>query len=1045
MPETPAEDRREHPGFAALLGRPVTALMAFILIVLLGVVSYLRIPIMLLPKGIAASEMTIMVPCPDSSPTEVLEQVTKPLEDAIRTLPDVTEVNSESEASSARVSVSFAPNTDMDLAYNEIQDRIERTKPSFPEGVSDIRIWRWNSDVEMPIFWLGILYEDTVADPFGVVEEVIQPRFEAVDGVARVQIHGMVEDSVRVFVSPEALRSHGLSLYDVVATLRRDNFTLPAGSIDDGGREFLLRIEAGFHSLDEIRQYPIRENVQVQDVADVRIEKAYRDNVSRVNGYSSLTAVLNKESDENTVAVCQRVMAQIEEMKRDERLAGFQFNVYFNQADVIVSSLGNLKSSMGWGALFSLLILYAFVRRVAMTLMVALAIPVSLLAALVAVYFSGFTFNILSLAGFTLAIGMLVDNSIVVAENVARLRALGWKPFAAAASGAGQVGLAIILSTLTTIIVFTPLVFMAKERNTRILLGELAAPITYSLLASLLTALVFLPIATVQLSRRRTGRAAECAAPSAYSGASRLLSGYRRLLAFTLRHRFGVTVFTLAVIALGAQAWRGLQFSFEEGGHNDRLRIDVKLPRRFTLAEASAVFDQFEEFLLARRKEYQFEDLSVFFDRRRGEAGLWFDDDAPRPDSRQLSWRLREELPKIPGVEYEIGFEAEGAEAGVHVQLYGPDSVELTRIGDELVRELQRLPELSNVRTDVAEGFEELRVGIDRDRAQRFGVSQEILQGLIAWGVGGQRLAGYRGEEREIPLLIEYEEPQVGDLNYLRALDVPVDREGGSVPLAALTHYRFEKSLGSILRKDGITSLGVQADSYDKNSYRIQRKVAAVLEDFPFPEGYGWKDAGRREEFEEGLKEVGMGLFAGICFVFLLMGMLFESAILPLSVLLTIPLAMVGGILALFITRTPLDGMAQLAFILLAGVVVNNGIVLVDRIRQVQNAGMARTEAILTGCAQRVRPVLMTALTTIFGLLPMALPKVFASGTNSGLSYESLAIATLGGLILSTLLTLFVVPLFYSLFDDLGRVFLSPLRPRAARDAAEPPPEVTAA
>ena len=1029
-----------HRFFAALLKRPVTALMAFVLIFVLGSVAYKRIPVLLFPQGISQPEMTVSVDYPNASPHEVSEKVTEPLEDAIRAMPGITRVVSRSSANNARVSVRFSSSTDMDQAYNDLSDRLERTKPSFPDEVDTVRIWRRNFDSEMPIFWLGLLYDKDVQDPFGTIEDVIQPRLEAVDGVAQVQFWGMVQDSVRIFVSPERMRAHGVALYDVVAALRRDNFTLPAGSIESGGQEFLLRIDSSFQSLDEIRRFPVRENVTVGDVADVEFAKSFRDSVSRVNGKLSVTTVINKESDENTVDVCERVTAQIARLEADPRLEGYSFNIYFDQSTMIVSALDNLKGSMSWGALFAIAILWLFVRRLSTTLMVAVAIPVSLMGALVAVYFTGHTFNLISLAGFTLAIGMLVDNSVVVAENIARFRARGEKPFAAAVLGARQVALAIILATLTTVAMFAPLVFMASDKNMRVLLGELAAPITFSLIASLFVALVLLPIATIHLVRRRgekpDQKSAAGAETRAYRGDSLLMRTYRGALAFSLRHRFGLVCATLLVVQLGQMAGKNLEARFDgEEEDGERLSINVNLPDRFTLPEASEVFDEVETHLVENRDEYFFRDVSARFDRRGGEVTVWFKrEDGHKIDVRALSKRLRNELPEIPGVDYRVGF-SRTDEGSVRVQLEGLDPAELARIGEDLVDRLELLPELSNVRTDLEEGNDELRIAIDSDRAQRFGVSQESLQGMISWGVGGQRLPDYRGGERAIPLLVEYEEPEIGDLNYLNALDVPV-AGGGTVPLAALTRTRFERSFGSIRRVDGVTSLGVVAESFDANSYRTQRRVNEVLEAYPFPDGYGWKDDGGRQDWEAGMREMMIGLATGFIFMVLLMGMLFESVVLPFAVLLTLPLAMSGANMALWLTGKPMDSTARLAFFLLAGVVVNNGIVLVDRIRQVRIEGADRTTAVLDGCSQRLRPVLMTALTTMFGLVPMALPDVFATSRNTGLNYESLAIATLGGLIVSTFLTLLVVPLFYTLFDDLGRLFM-----RAFRLDPAPSPE----
>ena len=1009
-----------HGLFDRLMRRPVSALMLFILFAVLGVVAYQRIPVLLMPQGIADPSVTVSVSYPNSSPEEVLEKVTRPIEDAARTLANVVKVTSNSSADQARVGIRFSPNADMDEAYNQLQDQLERVKPTFPDGVDRIRVWRFNFDAELPVIWFGILCDSSVQDPYGLVEDIIQPRLESVDGAAQVNVWGMVQESVRVFVKPEKMRSHGLSLYEVVSVLQRDNFTLPAGSIDDGGREFLLRIDNSYQSLDELRDYPVAENVRLGDVADVEIARTYRDYVNRVNGKNAVTASVSKESDANTVETCDRVIAMLETLEADPRLEGVTFHTYFSQSELITGALGNLKSSMSWGALFAILILYLFVRRLTLTILVALAIPVSLLTALVVVYFTGHTFNIISMAGFTLAIGMLVDNSVVVAENVARRRAEGLTPIAAAASGASQVSLAIILATLTTVVVFTPMVFMAQDRNTRVLLGELAAPITFSLMASLLTALVFLPIATVYLGRLR-GSASD--RPAGYASDSLLFRAYRRVLGFTLDHRFGVTATVLVVSSVGGLAAKNLEYNFGGNDQGDnRLRVQVDVPKRYTIADARDTFGRIEGYLLDHRDEYRIKDVSADFRRTGGRVSMWFEKGVTENDRRELTKLLREDLPRIPGVRYKLGFEGDDGESSVRVQLYGRESERLKEIGDDVVRALEVLPELTNIRSDVEEGMEELRVSIDRDRAQRFGVSQEALQGIIQWGVGGQVLSDYRGGARELPMLLEYEEPEDGDLNYLRSLEVRV--ADGTVPLSALTTMDFSQAVGSIRRTDGVTSLGVQAETFDENSYRVQRRVAEVMNGFPFPDGYGWIDDGGRRTFEAGLNEVKKGLLVGTIFVFLLMGMLFESAVLPLSVLLAIPLALVGAYLALYLTGTPMDSTASLALILLAGVVVNNGIVLVDRIAQVRAEGRPRRDAILTGCSQRVRPVLMTAFTTMFGLLPMALPDVFATNHESALNYQSLAVATLGGLALSTLLTLLVVPLFYTLFDDLGRVML---------------------
>lgn len=1015
-------DTDRHPIFDRLMRRPVTAFMALCLILVLGVVANQRIPLTLMPAGLSDPEMEVETSYANASPEEVFQQVTKPIEDVVRQLSGIEKVESVSNSGRSRVSVTFHGEADLDLAYAELKDRLERVRATLPENAGKPAIWRWNSDLALPIFWIGVLFESDVQDPYWRVEEVIQKRLQSVDGVAQVGLEGMVEESVRIFVSPERLESHGMTLYEVVDKLRRDNFTLPAGHIDDAGRRFLLRIDTAYRDLDEIRNYPLKEGVFVKDIADVRMARAYRDTVSRVNGKRALTLTVSKESDRNTVEVCTAVREQLEELKRDERLAGFEFSIYFDQSEMIVGAIDNLKSSLMFGAVFSVLVLYAFVRRAGVTALVAAAIPVSLLAAVIALYFSGFTFNIVSLAGITLATGMLVDNSIVVTENVLRLRAEGRSPHEAAAAGAGQVALAIVLSTLTTVVVFAPLVFMADGKTTRALLAELGAPISFSLVASLFVALFLLPIAMVLLSRFERGRTKTFRTTTD----TRYHRAYRFLLDLSVRNRFATTAIVVATVALGGLAFSNLDASFgdmEEGG--GRLRLNVDLPDRFTIEEASDVFAQLEKALIARREQDLVRDVSARFNRQGGRLLLWFADGAPPKHEKELAKTLERELPRIPGVKVSYGFERGGEEGSVKIALTGPDSVALGKLSEDVIRELETLPELTDVKTDGSDRYDELRIAFDREEALRYGVTQEVLLGLVSWGIGSQQLAPWKRGSRDVPMLVEFEDPETGDLEYLKSLTVPVG-DGADVTLASLGSFEIERNYGAIRRSDGIVSLPISAQTYDENGYRVARRVTEVLSKFPFPEGYGWRDRGNRDEFEQSRNEVAIGLLAGCTFMFLLMGMLFESFILPFAVMFTIPLALVGGSFSLWITGTPLDSTGMLAFILLAGVVVNNGIVLVDRIQQLRFTGMARHDAVIHGCIERLRPVLMTAMTTIFGLLPMAMPELFAtSSSGGGIDYRGLAVVTLGGMILSTLLTLLVVPMFFTVFDDLWNLLVS--------------------
>ncbi len=1012
---------------ARIILRPVTVLMIFLSFIGMGTIAYLKIPINLLPEGFSSNFLTIWTPYRDSSPEEVEDKLTKPIEEMIRTIPGIKNLYSYSSTNGSRVRVEFRPGVNMDLAYCEIKDRMERVKPEFPDTVEDYYCFRFNMDTDIPVIWMAVLYESSVENPFTLAEEVIKSRLEGVDGVANINVRGLVDDAVRIFLDPDKVSGYRINLYDLITRMGRDNFALPAGNIRESSRRYSLRVDAKYRSVDEISNYPVTKTLKIKDIGEVVLGRTYRDYVARVNGKESMLFAISKESQKNTAKVCRAVEKTVEELEADSRLVGFEFLVFFNQREIIESSLNTLKTSLAWGGLFAVIVLYLFLRNIRATIIVSMAIPTSIMIALVVIFFSGRTFNLLSLAGFTLAVGMLVDNAIVVIENITRYQAMGKPPPEASAKGAAQVGIAILMATLTTIVVFLPLIFFQEDNNLRLMLSEVGLPISFSLLASLLTALVFIPLSTTYLIRMRSrstagnsGTSGSNAAFNAYNRTGRIGMLYERCLSWTISHRFGAFLLAMLLFMSTQVAGSFVEPAFEEGGGDKQISIDVDLPNHYTLDEANEVFCKLEAFAEEHVDDFLIDAYSAFFDRENGSLEFYLRDDAGPLFIKALPKRVREKLPPLPGVEYDLG--VEGASEGrndFRIEIAGQNSSLLDDIAHDLKDRLKLLKEITNIRIDTERGMDEVRVKVNRELARKFDVNPEVLRGTVAWGLGGQRLPDYNDRGREIRMQIEYEEAEVENLDILNNLNIS-SNSGARLPLATVADLLVTRGSGSIVRSNGKTVMGITATPLVDNVYTVSRKVTEVMEGYDFPQGYQWTEKGGYTRYQEQMSDIWMAFALSVTLVFILMGTLFESAILPLSVLFSIPFACTGSVWLLAATGTPLDMNAWVGFILLSGIVVNNAIVLIDHINKLRDEKLSRREAIIRGARERLRPIFMTAMTTIFGLLPMAMPTVFTSGGGASVfSYRSLAIVVLGGLALSTISTLFVVPLFYTFFDDL--------------------------
>ncbi len=1037
-PNTSGPESQDGPSrlMAVFVARPVTVLMLFLTLVGTGVMAFQRIPLTFLPEGFILSEsLTVFLPFPGAGPQEVHDQLTRPVEDTLRTIPGLSDITSFSSEGSARIQVTFGSDVDSNIAYGEVRDRIERIRGTLPPEMRRYQIWRF-TDADLPVIWMGIQYDSEAEDPFGPIERIIRPRLEGVDGVAKVNTFGIVDEVIRIFVDFEKVKGYGIDLGQVIQQMQADNFTMPAGLIDDGGRTFAVRIDARYADLEEIRRYPVGNGRVMSDIAEVLSTRAYRDRVWRISGRASVGMSVNRESDENTIEVCTRLEQAIASLEQDPRLKDITINVFWSQKEDILLAVDSLQSSGLWGGIFAIFVLLFFLRDLRITLIAALAIPASLMAGMVALFFSGHTLNMVTLTGFTLAIGMLVDNAVVVIENIARKRAQGLTRLAAATEGVSEVGLAVITATLTSVVVFVPLMFMDGGKQVRMMMASVGLPITFSLLASLLVAVVFIPCFSARLMRDRDHKV------DSRELSPMLVRRYRSALTWTLTHRFGATILLILAVMLAQMAGEAIPQAEDGSEDHNRVSVSAKTPSYFTLADANAAYSKVERWASEHKQEYGFDFFSVNFGRRTGSLNFYAADDLERDRKLALRDNIRDNLPDIPGLEMQVGWEQGQGQSDVRLVLSGPDFGVLAALSEDLTGRLSALtyddggeskPLFDNVKSEVDDGLDEVHIRIERELAGELGVTPETVRAMVAWGLSGQRLPDMQLGDREVPVILEYNKTEGESFGFLRNIGVPRDT-GGTVPLASIASMDQSKSVGTLVRRNNRTSLSITAEPLVENVVLVSSVLSQLMQDFPLPEGYSWNEEGGRQDLEADLSALTDALFLSIALVYLLMAILLESVILPLAILFSIPLALMGVNIALFTFGYTLGPMVVVGMILLAGIVVNNAIVLLDRVQRLRQAGHDRMSSLVVGGGERLRPILMTALTTIFGLLPMAMPTFFPGG-NEQSGYESMAVTVAGGLAFSTFFTLLAVPLFYTYFDDLGRA-LSALLPQRAPQRA---------
>ena len=1046
--------------------RRVTIVMFTVAIVLFGMVSLSRLKVNLLPD-ISYPTITVRTELTGAAPVEIENLLTKPIEEAVGVIRNVRQVRSVSRSGQSDVTLEFLWGTDMDIAGVDVREKIDIL--DLPLEAGRPLLLRFDPSSE-PIMRLGLLQKESDDDTVDEVssesnlkalrrlaEDRIKNDLEAEEGTAAVKVSGGLEDEIQIQVDQQKLSQLGISIQQVAQRIRAENVNLSGGRLEEGSQRYLVRTINEFQTVEEFSGAIVANvadrPVYLRDVATVIRGHKDREAITRVNGRESVELAVYKEGDANTVQVANRVANRLDAL-REELPDNLELVEIYDQSKFISAAISQVTSAAVFGGLLAIMVLFGFLQDARATTIIAISIPVSVIGTFLLMYSNDVSLNIMSLGGVALAIGMLVDNAIVVLENIVRKREQGESILDAARNGTAEVSTAVIAATLTTIAVFFPMVFISGIAGQ--LFRDQALTVTFALVFSLIVALTLIPMLAALGTGARYAEPDEFSSPSrftrgvayivrmsgiAFAGISwlfrmilwvpsKIFQGlnraaartYEPLLRWSLNHRAiiigGAAAIFAATMMLIPRLGTELIPQLSQGEFNVDLRLSPGAPLQDTdraIRATQATTRDIENVELSYSVAGTGNRLDanpVDSGENTGTLSLTLTPGAGREAEAAVMETMREELGSIPGVQYEFSRPALMSFASpLQIEISGFDLEGLAAANEALVRELSASNRFADLKTTIEPGNPEIQILFDQERAASLGLSVRDIADRVVANVRGELATRYTWRDKKIDVLVRSVDSRKASIDEIRNLIVNPASER-PVTLEAVADIVVSRGPAEIRRVAQERVAIITANLAFGDLGTAVAEANAAINRIPMPNGITAMVSGQNEEMQNSFRSMQFALALAIFLVYLVMASQFESLVHPFVILFTIPLALVGAVLALFITGTTVNVVAFIGVIMLAGIVVNNAIVLVDLINQLQAQGMEKIAAIIEAGTARLRPILMTTLTTALGLLPMAI------GVGEGAEVRTpMAITVIGGLLVSTLLTLVVIPVVYSLLD----------------------------
>jgi HAE1 family hydrophobic/amphiphilic exporter-1 len=1005
---------------ARAIRRPVTTAMAYLCLTGFGLYALYNLPMNRFPE-VEVPVIAVITTYTGASPQDVETLITAPIERAVASVEGIERVGSTSRQGTSIVVISFTWGTDMAEAEVEVRKNIDLFAADLlPDEATRPLTFAFDPSLA-PVVFLAL---EGPMDPHRlrrIAVEQLQPAFGRLPGVAAAEVIGGLDREIQVRLQPTWLQAYGISPSQVVDALRAANLVVPAGAVDDGATALGIAPTSTFRTVEEIERVVVGARgtrpIVLSDVAEVVDTFEEQTHVVTADGAPAVLLAVRKQSDANTVQVSRAVAAALPDIGR-HLPEGVRLVPLFDEADSIRRAIGNLVDTAFLSLALTCLVLLAFLRSWRTMVIIAIAIPLSVLLTFVAMWSLDVTLNLVSFAGLVLAIGMIVDNSIVVLEATFLNIERGMEPAPAAVRAVSEMTMPVVASTLTTAVVFLPILLV--EGIAGELFRDMVLTICWSLLCSLAVAITLVPMMASRWLSRDRDEALARMLRRATSFLDRLAPIYERGLRWSLRRPKTLLAIVAGAVALTLGLAPLLGRDFLPASDVSDIRIEVVATPGISLDEMreqvhaveTAIRETVPEAIVVTADYGQAEGFSAIFGGQVNRANLRIRLTPPRQRTRSqqvIEAALSERFAEIPGLDVRIQHLTIGGGAGgdVEVQIFGEDLDEVRRYGELLRDELAGVPGVRETRLAMSLGHPELQVAFDRERMRVLGISPGQVAGAIAAYYQGVIATTFREAGREYAIRVRAPRRERRDLDALRYLPIPLSG-GGAVPLSSVAAIGDRLGPTDIERENQRRYASVMVSGEGRDLGSLTERVEARIAEIGVPEGLALEIAGTAEDLRDAFFKLALALLAALCLVYMVMASEFESLLEPFVIMATVPLAIIGVVIALAVTQTSIQVTALVGVILLGGVVVNNGIVLVDVLKRRRAQGRDLEEATLEAGRTRLRPVLMTAMTTILGMIPPAL----GSGDGAEI-WAPLGRAAVGGMIASTFLTLFVVPTLY--------------------------------
>ena len=997
-------------------------ILVYILIAVFGFYCFQSLPLALMPD----MELPVAIvysTYAGAGPEDIEQQVTEPLESACASLSGLETLTSTSAENMSMVIAQFDYGVNLDEVLTDMRDNVDMVKSQLPEDASDPTVMSIDID-SMPVIMVALRGSD-LATLQSTAEDELAPALERLDGVASVDISGGYENEVAVKTDPARLRGYNLTVSSIAQQLGADNIAVPGGELESGSQTLAVRTDGEYQSVQDVENalisLPAGGTVRLNQIADVSLQPKDQDALAKVNGEECLLLSVNKQSGSNTVEIAERAKAQLDTLTAQND--ALDWDLVMDQSDYINMTVDNAMSNIWMGVLFAAIVLIVFLRDIGATVAISVAMPCCILFTFLIMFALDITLNMMSLGGIALGVGMIVDNSIVVLENIFHYRSDGYDRWDSCVLGTKEVVLSVTASTLTTVAVFLPIGLSGGM--TGMLFREFCITIVALLSSSLIISLTLVPLLCyILLDRGGVHRisASDPGTKERMMADKPMARWYKKMLhLFITRRGVGLAVTgVICAVSIVSIALAGSELlpEMDQG----QISVSVGMPNGSTMEETAAIQDRIvaiaEQTIPEMEQVYYStgSSSSVMSATSGSSVTITLVDLEDRDrSSTEVASRLRRDLADIAGCEITVSASTMslGSSSDISLQLSGKDYDQLAETANDLAARIEALPDAVNVESSAGEQVPRVAVKINRENASRFGLNAATIGSLVRGELTGSTATTLRMGGEEYDVTISGDESLTTNLDALKSLQLPA-ATGGTVPLSMVADVYTELSPQTIERLNQYETVTITGESESGDSIGITEQVNTLLADYQLPEGVEIEDGETAaSSIAETTQSLMTALMVAILLVYFILASQFNSFVLPVAIMLILPIGLLGSLVLLWPTGYKVSMVALLAVIILAGTVVNSSIVLVDYILQRRERGEDKNTAILNACPRRVRPVLMTALTTILGLVPM----VFAGGEGSEMM-RPMGIVMMTGMVISTIATLFITPVYYSITDS---------------------------